>query len=69
MANIWEKAISILAGNLNSGLSYLITTVMAACMANDYHNNMDLHCSHIGVALIIPHNLPKTSTVDFNDGK
>ena len=47
--------------------------VMAACMANDYHNNMDLHCLHtvvhIGVALIIPHNLPKTSTVDFNDGK
>ena len=27
MANIWEKAISTLAGNLNSGLSYLITTV------------------------------------------
>ena len=27
MANIWEKDISILAGNLNSGLSYLITTV------------------------------------------
>ena len=27
MANIWEKAISILAGNLNSGLSYLFTTV------------------------------------------
>ena len=27
MANIWIKAISILAGNLNSGLSYLITTV------------------------------------------
>ena len=27
MANIWEKAISILAGNLNSSLSYLITTV------------------------------------------
>ena len=26
MANIWEKAISILAGNLNSGLSYLDTT-------------------------------------------
>ena len=25
MANIWEKAKSILAGNLNSGLSYLIT--------------------------------------------
>jgi hypothetical protein len=28
MANIWEKAISILAGNLNSGLSYLIITVL-----------------------------------------
>jgi hypothetical protein len=27
MANIWEKAISILAGNLNTGFSYLITTV------------------------------------------
>jgi hypothetical protein len=27
MANIWEKAISILAGNLNSGRSYLITPV------------------------------------------
>ena len=25
MVNIWEKAISILAGNLNLGLSYLIT--------------------------------------------
>ena len=27
MANIWEKANSILAGNLKSGLSYLNTTV------------------------------------------
>ena len=27
MANIWETTTSILAGNLNSGLSYLITTV------------------------------------------
>jgi hypothetical protein len=27
MANIWEKDISIFAGNSNSGLSYLITTV------------------------------------------
>ena len=27
MANIWEKNISILAGDLNSALSYLITTV------------------------------------------
>ena len=28
MANIWENAISILAGNLNLGHSYLITTVI-----------------------------------------
>ena len=27
MANLWEKIISILAGNLNLGRSYLITTV------------------------------------------
>ena len=27
MANIWEKAILILAGNMNLGLSYSITTV------------------------------------------
>ena len=27
MTNIWEKAILNLAGNLNSGGSYLITTV------------------------------------------
>ena len=27
MANIWENAISILAGNLNFGHSYLMTTV------------------------------------------
>ena len=26
--NNWEKAVLILAGNLNSGLSYLITTVI-----------------------------------------
>ena len=29
MANIWEQAISILAGNLNSSLSYLITVVLS----------------------------------------
>ena len=27
LANVWEKNISMLAGNLNTGLSYLITTV------------------------------------------
>ena len=30
MANIWEKVISILAGNLNLGHGYLITTVTIA---------------------------------------
>ena len=30
MASFWEKAISILAGNLNSGRSYLITAVLTA---------------------------------------
>ena len=30
MASIWEKDISILAGNLNSGHSYPTTTVMLA---------------------------------------
>ena len=29
MANIWEKYISILAKNLNSGLTYFITTVLS----------------------------------------
>ncbi len=27
MANIWEKAISVLVGNFNLGLTYLITNV------------------------------------------
>ena len=40
MANIWEKAISILAGNLNSGLSYLITTVnMGNAFGLKLHNH------------------------------
>lgn len=31
---------------LNKDLSVaMYNIVMAACMANDYHNNMDLHCS------------------------
>ena len=37
MANIWEKAKSILAGNLNSGLSYLITTVFKHCFLTVYN--------------------------------
>ena len=33
MANTWEKAIPILAVNLNLGLSYLITAVLTASFA------------------------------------
>ena len=34
IANVCEKAISTLAGNLNAGLSYLITTVTFICLCN-----------------------------------
>ena len=34
MTNICEKAISILLGNLNSGLNYLITTVIFSSIKN-----------------------------------
>ena len=34
MTNIWNKAISILVGYLNLGLSYLITTVNNSVRAN-----------------------------------
>ena len=43
MANVWEKAKSILAGNLNSGLSYLITTVKRVhCTAGLYYKDFGL---------------------------
>ena len=45
MASIWEKAISILAGNLNSGRSYLITAVHLPTFSRDFHKNMyDVLC-------------------------
>ena len=34
MASIWEKAISILAGNLNSSRSYLITAALKERVSN-----------------------------------
>ena len=37
LANIWEKAISIMPGNLNSSLSYLITTVLSVLSDNSLH--------------------------------
>ena len=40
MANIWEKAISILAGNLNLGRSYLITTVVKIYVHNFGKTNL-----------------------------
>ena len=42
MANIWEKAILILAGNLNSGLSCVITTV---CCSGKFHYKYLRHLS------------------------
>ena len=49
MANIWEKAISILTWNLNSGRSYLITTVLHCfhlSYANMYHISSYKICGH-----------------------
>ena len=42
MANIWEKAISILEENLNLGRSYLITTVNhnTTCMHTVHHKEL-----------------------------
>ena len=40
MANIWEKAISILAGNLNLDRSYLITTVQT--IQTSIHNLIEI---------------------------
>ena len=39
MASIWEEGISNLAGNLNSGHSYLITTVHDILPGHDHENN------------------------------
>ena len=35
-SNIWESAVSILAGNLNSGLSYLTTTVCGSILSENW---------------------------------
>ena len=39
MANIWEKVISILAGNLNLGRIYLTTTVISAISYQKVNQN------------------------------
>ena len=46
MANVWEKSISILSENFNSGLRYLITTVL--CTMTNSHLDMQ------GLKTIIP---------------
>ena len=51
MASIWEKAISILAGNLNSGRSYLITT--AASKVNLLFNSLLGRRRHYGYITIL----------------
>ena len=45
MANISEKAISILAGNLNLGRSYLITTVKTVA-SNSYLHGLEIEKSN-----------------------
>ena len=50
MASIWEKAISILAGNLNSGRSYLITAVWKSWKRSSLRlsqkSRISFHCSN-----------------------
>ena len=46
MANIWDEAISILAGNLNLGRSYLITTVF---MDDPFHEKMSFAAAMLKV--------------------
>ena len=41
MANISEKVFWVLAGNLNSGLKYLITTVLEVSIRSNTFNNMN----------------------------
>ena len=49
MANIWEKGISILAGNLNLGHSNLITTVnnQAMSVTNNFNHQTNLTLNKI----------------------
>ena len=44
MASIWEEAITILAGNSNSGHSYIITAVI---MILELRENSEVQCSFI----------------------
>ena len=56
MANIWEKAFSILAGNLNSGLSYLITAVSMRSVIYLIFNGYE-----------VKHKFQSSWSYDFND--
>ena len=64
MANILEKAISILARNLNSGLSYLITTEVAQCALSSKLTFAFLGHPHLHLSVSLFFNmgeLPKTT--------
>ena len=52
MANIWEKAISILAGNLNLGRSYLITTVSTCKRRNRFFPSTATNNSFISLYIL-----------------
>ena len=60
MVNIWDIAISILAGNLNSGLSYLITTVKGK------HDNLRDHERH-GLLVPTPQYMNHESWIEMTD--
>ena len=55
MANIWEKAISILAGNLNLGHRYLITTVMFFSLKEDNVTMVSLWPGPVKTEHIVEH--------------
>ena len=51
MANIWEKAKSILAENLNSGLSYIIITVLNSMFISGLVDTLVTHANKEGFGL------------------
>ena len=62
MANIWEKAISILAGNLNLGHSYLITTVCSCHFVNLFSFNKPHVCLRLSYITWFMSQQPTTDT-------
>ena len=73
MVNIWEKAKSILAGNLNSGLSYIIITVLNSMFRSGLVDMLVTHANKEGFGLTPLSREPcgymppllKTKTLDY----